>query len=102
MRRTLILAGITTVALNLASFGIGTMPPRPENSRAALISLGREYGDLQLWAQAIAETTDTLDSADSELARTMARQLVRVIGPLEEDFQKATAALSTSQLEEIL
>ena len=102
MRRTLILAGLTTVVLNLASFGTGTIPPRPDTSRAALVSLGQEYGDLQLWAAAIAEATDTLDAADSERARTLARQLVRVIGPLEQDFEKTTASLSTSQLELVL
>ena len=100
MRRTLTLAGLTTLALNLASFGTGTMPPRTDSSRAALISLGQEYGDLQQWATAIAEATDTLDNA--ERARALAHQLARVMGPLEEDFEKTTAALSTSQLEQIL
>lgn len=102
MRRTLILAGLTTVVMNLASFGTGTTPPRPDTSRAALISLGQEYGDLQLWAEAIAETTDTLTATDAERARTLARQLVKVIDPLEQDFEKTTASLSTSQLEQVL
>lgn len=102
MRRTLILAGLTTVVLNLASFGTGTTPPRPDTSRAALMNLGREYGDLQLWAEAIAEATDTLTATDSELARSLARQLVKVIGPLEQDFKNTTASLSTSQLELVL
>ena len=100
MRRTLTLAGLTTLALNLASFGTGTMPSRPDSSRAALISLGQEYGDLQQWATAIAETSDTLESA--ERARALAHQLARVMGPLEKDFENTTAALSTSQLEQIL
>ena len=102
MRRTLILAGFTTVVMNLASFGTGTTPPRPDTSRAALISLGQEYGDLQLWAEAIAEDTDTLTAMDAERARTLARQLVKVIGPLEQDFEKTTASLSTTQLEQVL
>ena len=100
MRRTLTLAGLTTLALNLASFGTGTMPPRTDSSRAALVSLGQEYGDLQQWATAIAQVTDTLESAES--ARALAHQLARVMGPLEKDFEKTTAALSTSQLEQIL
>jgi hypothetical protein len=100
VRRTLTLAGLTTLALNLASFGTGTMPPETDTSRAALISLGQEYGDLQQWATAIAETTDTLQSA--ERARALAHQLARVMDPLEKDFENTTAALSTSQLEQIL
>ena len=100
MRRTLTLAGLTTLALNLASFGVGTIPPRADSSRAALVSLGQEYGDLQLWATAITQATDTLESPES--ARALAHQLARVMGPLEKDFEKTTAALSTSQLEQIL
>jgi hypothetical protein len=96
----LTLAGVTTLALNLASFGTGTMPPRSDSSRAALVSLGQEYGDLQQWATAITEATDTLESA--ERTRALAHQLVRVMGPLEADFERTTAALSTSQLEQIL
>jgi hypothetical protein len=94
------LAGLTTLALNLASFGVGTIPPRADSSRAALVSLGQEYGDLQLWATAITQATDTLESPES--ARALAHQLARVMGPLEKDFEKTTAALSTSQLEQIL
>ena len=100
MRRTLTLAGLTTLALNLASFGTGTMPARIDTSRAALVSLGQEYGDLQQWATAIVETTDTLES--TERARALAHQLARVMGPLEKDFEKTTASLSTAQLEQIL
>jgi hypothetical protein len=92
-------AGLATLVLNLASFGTGTMPPRTDSSRAALISLGQEYGDLQQWATAIAETADTLESL--ERARALAHQLARVIGPLEQDFEKTTAALSATQLEQI-
>jgi acyl transferase domain-containing protein len=94
------LAGLTTLALNLASFGTGTMPMRTDTSRAALVSLGHEYGDLQQWATAIVQTTDTLES--SERAGALAHQLVRVMGPLEKDFEKTTASLSTAQLEQIL
>ncbi len=100
MRRTLILAGLTALALNLASYNGGTMPLRGDSSRAALVTLGQEYGDLQQWAAAIAEATDTLESA--EHARALAHQLALVMSPLEEDFEKTTVALSTSQLEQIL
>jgi hypothetical protein len=64
--------------------------------------LGREYDDLQQWAAAIAATTDTLQSGNVERARVLADQLARVMRPLEEDFQKTTAALSTAQLELVL
>jgi hypothetical protein len=100
VRRTLTLAGLTTLALNLASFGTGTMPLRTDTSSAALISLGQEYEDLQQWATAIAEATDTMES--TERARALAHQLARVMGPLEKDFEKTTASLSTAQLEQIL
>jgi hypothetical protein len=102
VRRTLILAGVTTLMLNLARFGTEAMPARADLSRAALISLGQEYGDLQQWAAAIAATTDTLRSENSEGARMLADQLARLMRPLEEDFQRTTAALSTDQLELIL
>jgi hypothetical protein len=102
VRRTLILAGLSTLILNLASFGTGTTLPRPDTSRAALVSLGREYHDLRLWTEAIAEATDTLDASHSELARALAHQLARVIDPLEASLEKTTAALSTSQLEQVL
>jgi len=100
VRRTLTLAGLATLALNLASFGTGTMALRTDSSRAALVSLGQEYGDLQQWATAIAQAADTLENA--ERARALAHQLARVMGPLEKDFENTTAALSTSQLEQIL
>jgi hypothetical protein len=102
VRRTLILAGLTSLILNLVSFGTAAVPLREDSSRAALASLGQQYGDLQLWASAIAATTDTLPAQDSERARVLAHQLARLIEPLEHDFQNTTAALSTSQLEEIL
>lgn len=100
MRHTLILAGLTTLALNLPSLGGEPIPLRTDSSRAALVGLGQEYGDLLHWAEAIAEATDTLKSA--EHARVLAQQLAQVMGPLEENFEKTTAALSTSQLEQIL
>ena len=100
MRRILILVGVAALSLNLASFGTGAMPLREDTSRAALLSLGQEYGDVQQWAVAITEATDTLES--TERARVLAHQLARVLDPLEEDFEKTTAALSTSQLEQIL
>ena len=76
------------------------MSLRPDTSRGALVTLGNDYGEVQQWAAAVAEATDTLHS--SEGARALAHQLVRVMGPLEEDFENTTAALSTSQLEQIL
>jgi hypothetical protein len=102
VRRTLILAGLTSMILNLVSFGAGGVPLRGDSSRAALAGLGQEYDDLRVWAAAIAATTDTLPLADSERARVLAQQLARVIEPLESDFENTTAALSTAQLEEIL
>jgi hypothetical protein len=102
VRRTLILAGLSTLILKLASLGGGTVSPRPDTSSAALVSLGQEYDDLRLWAEAIAEATDTLGSADGEHARALARQLAQVLSPLEEDFEKTTAALSTAQIEQVL
>ncbi|HEX5963540.1 MAG TPA: hypothetical protein VFY42_07425 [Gemmatimonadales bacterium] len=100
MQRILILGGVTALFLNLASFGTGVMPLRPDTSQAALVSLGQDYGDIQAWAMAVAEATDTLENA--ERARVLAHQLARVMGPLEEDFAKTTAALSTAQLEQVL
>jgi hypothetical protein len=102
VRRTLVLAGLSTLLLNLASLGTDTMAPPVDTSRAALVSLGQEYGDLRQWAEAIAEATDTLDAGSAELARALAHQLARVISPLEKDFEKTTAALSTEQLERVL
>jgi hypothetical protein len=102
VQRTLILAGLTAVILNLLNLGPRPSPDRGDTSQAALASLGQEYGDLQQWAAAIAATTDTLQSENAEGARVLADQLARVMSPLEEDFQKTTAALSTTQLELIL
>lgn len=90
------------MAFALGSFDTGGMRLREDSSQAALASLGQEYGDLQQWAAAIAATTDTLRSENSEAARVLAHQLARLISPLEEDFQRTTAALSTAQLELVL
>ena len=86
----------------LWSTGDKPMPLRPDESQAALTSLGEEYGELQLWTTAILATTDTLPAEGSEPARAMAQQLARLISPLEDDFARTTASLSTAQLELVL
>lgn len=78
------------------------MPLRPDMSREALASLGQEYGDLQQWTTAVLAATDTLPAEASERARALAHQLARLMSPLEEDFARTTAALSTAQLELVL
>lgn len=98
----LTLTGLAVLTFALGSFGAGGMPLRRDSSHAALANLGKEYGDLQLWATAIAATTDTLSSESTERARVLADQLARLMRPLEKDFQNTTAALSTAQLELIL
>ena len=100
MLRILVLVGVTGLSINLAMPSGDTMSLRADISQAALESLGDEYWQLQQWATAVVQTTDTLDSA--ERARALADQLARVMQPLEGDFEKTTAALSTSQLEQIL
>jgi hypothetical protein len=100
VRRILILAGVAALSLNLASRGPEALSLRPDTSRAALMSLGDDYSQAQQWATAVAEATDTLESP--ERARAMAHQLAQVMGPLEEDFENTTAALSTAQIEQIL
>lgn len=102
MLRILALAGFAVLMFALGGIGSGGTPLRPDTSRLALASLGEEYGDLQLWAAAISETTDTLPSGDSERARVLADQLAQLMLPLQEDFENTTAALSTAQLELIL
>jgi hypothetical protein len=102
LRRALVLTGLAALTFGLGSFGVGGMPLRADTSRTALAALGQEYGELQLWAAAIVATTDTLPSESSERARALAHQLARVMGPLEEDFERTTAALSTEQLESVL
>jgi hypothetical protein len=100
--RILALSGLGALTFVLGSFGSGSMPLRPDTSRAALASLGQEYGDLQQWASAIVATTDTLQPEGAERARAMADHLARLMGPLEQDFERTTAAMSTSQLELVL
>lgn len=92
-------AGFTVA---FASFGTGGLAPRTDTSRAALVSLGQEYGDLQQWVTAVAAAADTMDSENAERARVLADQLAKLMRPLEQDFEKTTAALSTNQLELIL
>ena len=102
MLRLLALAGLAALMFALGGVGSGGLPLRPDTSRDALASLGQEYGDLQQWVAAIAETTDTLPLGNSERARVLADQLAQLILPLEEDFENTTAALSTAQLELVL
>jgi len=78
------------------------LPPRIDSSRVELTTLGREYSDLQQWAVAISAATDTLSEGSSERARALADQLVRLMTPLEDDFARTTASLSTDQLELVL
>jgi hypothetical protein len=100
--RLLALSGLAAVTLVLGR--LAPVPePRPDDpSRAALTTLGEEYDELQLWAAAVAATTDTLPGAASERARALADQLARILDPLESDFENTTAALSTDQLERVL
>jgi hypothetical protein len=101
--RVLALSGMAALTFALGSWGTGpTMELRADTSRIALASLGQEYGDLQQWTTAILAATDTLQPESAERARVMAGQLARLIGPLEGDFEKTTAALSTSQLDQVL
>jgi hypothetical protein len=100
--RVLALTGLAALAFALGNMDTGTMPPRGDSSGAALASLGQEYGDLHQWATAIVAATDTLPSDGSEPARVLAHQLARLIQPLEERFERTTAALSTAQLELVL
>jgi len=100
--RILALAGLTASIFAISGLDSGATPLRRDFSRAALTSLGQEYEELQQWAAAIAETTDTMPSGSTEGARVLAGELAQLMLPLEEDFQKTTAALSTAQLELIL
>jgi hypothetical protein len=102
VRRIAMLWGLSVLAVTVTTFSTGTMPLRPDSSRAELAKLGQEYGDLQLWVAAIAASTDTISNEDAERARVLADQLARLMRPLEKDFERTTAALSTTQLEQIL
>jgi hypothetical protein len=97
--RIVALTALAALTFALGMRGSNDTPLRADHSRAALISLGQDYGELQQWANAIAEATDTLPPEGSEYARALAHQLARLIHPLEERFESTTAALSTAQLE---
>lgn len=101
--RVLALSGLAALTFALGTLGTdGMLPLRPDTSRAALASLGEEYGDLHQWTAAILAATDTLQPESAERTRVLAGQLARLIGPLEDDFERTTAALSTSQLDLVL
>ena len=100
--RILALPALAAVTLVLASLGPRPLPEREDTSAAALTSLGQEYDQLRIWSSAIAANTDTLDRGGSERVRALADQLAHVLGPLEGEFEKTTASLSTSQLELVL
>jgi hypothetical protein len=102
LRRIAALWGLAVVTAVLATFSTGTMPLRQDSSGAELARLGKEYGDLQLWAAAIAAASDTLPPDNAERARVLADQLARLMRPLEADFERTTASLSTTQLESVL
>jgi hypothetical protein len=101
MIRALVMPAVAVLTLGLVT-GPKPLPLRADRSQAALASLGQEYGDLQVWATAIAAGTDTLAPGSSERAQALAQQLARLIGPLEEVFEETTASLSTAQLEMVL
>ncbi|MFL5511913.1 MAG: hypothetical protein ACJ8CN_05690 [Gemmatimonadales bacterium] len=100
--RILALSGLAALTFTLGTLAPPPISLRPDTSRAALASLGEEYGELQLWAVAILAATDTLQPASAERARVLADQLARLIRPLEGDFENTTAALSTNQLDLVL
>jgi hypothetical protein len=100
--RVLALSGVA--ALTLALSGIRSRPIvlREDNSRIALADLGQEYDDLRQWSVAVLAATDSGQPVNPERARVLAGQLARVIGPLEKDFERTTAAMSTSQIDQVL
>lgn len=102
MLRIATMWGLAALTVTVASFSKETMSLRRDSSRAELARLGQEYGDLQQWVAAIAATSDSLPRENAEGARVLADQLARLIRPLEEDFERTTASLSTTQLELIL
>lgn len=102
MLRVLALSGLAALTFALGTLGPGAPQLRVDTSRAALASLGQEYGDLHQWTVAILAATDTLQPESAERARVLAGQLARLIGPLEQDFERTTAALSTTQLDLVL
>jgi hypothetical protein len=102
VRRIVTLGGLAALTAALASFSTGTTPLRYDSSRAELAKLGQEYCDLQQWVAAIAATSDTLPAQNAERARVLADQLAKLMRPLEGDFERTTASLSTTQLELVL
>lgn len=102
MLRIATMWGLAALTVVVASFSKETMSLRRDSSRAELARLGQEYGDLQQWVAAIAATSDSLPRENAEGARVLADQLARLMRPLEEDFERTTASLSTTQLELIL
>jgi hypothetical protein len=100
--RNVALAGLASLMFALGGLGPGEVSLRPDSSQAALTSLGQEYSELQQWVAAIAATADTLPAGSSERARVLADQLAKLMLPLEQDFEKTTASLSTAQLELVL
>jgi hypothetical protein len=103
VQRLALLWGIATLTMGVASLSTSTIESRrQDSSRLELAKLGQEYDDLQQWASAIAETADTLSPNGVERARVLAGQLARLMSPLEADFERTTAALSTDQLETVL
>ena len=103
MQRLAVLWGLITVSVTLAGSLRGHAEPlRADTSQAELAQLGQEYGDLRVWASAIGAAADTLPAGNSETARVLAEQLARLLRPLEQDFERTTAALSTAQLETVL
>lgn len=102
MLRIATMWGLAALTVVVASFSKETMSLRRDSSRSELARLGQEYGDLQQWVAAIAATSDSLPRENAEGARVLADQLARLMRPLEEDFERTTASLSTTQLELIL
>jgi len=103
VQRLAVLWGLITVSLTLAGGLRGHAEAlRADTSQAELAQLGQEYGDLRVWASAIANAADTLPASNSEATRVLADQLARLLRPLEGDFERTTASLSTAQLETIL
>jgi hypothetical protein len=100
--RLFALSGLAALTFILGHLDTSSTSLRPDTSRAALAGLGQEYEDLQQWTGAILAATDTLPPESVERVRVLADQLARLIDPLEDDFEKTTAALSTNQLDLVL
>lgn len=102
MQRIAILWGLAAFTVAAANFSTEKVSLREDSSRAELTKLGQEYDDLQQWVAAIAATSDTLSRDDGERTRVLVVQLAKLMQPLEQDFERTTASLSTTQLELIL